>query len=293
MDHDADLVGSFGAIADPPRDSGGDTVEQPSFFDTLGSAGFGAAHAHPDLEIDRSGPEAKAFFEALESASNEPIDRAKMLERCLKVQEHERLRIGQDLHDSTGQLLVSLQLTIAYLRHLDEGQGHDTVFDEISATIRRIDHEIRTIAYLNYPAELASGGLVGALRSLANGFGERTGLHVRFRLMCRRELAAGPAAMALLRVAQEAMVNIYRHASATSVCISLTERKEVLELSIQDDGKGMRHEDSDQPFQGVGLHGMRHRIESLGGQFVIPKVEIGSRVRAMLPIGQFDRSIAA
>lgn len=293
MDHEADFVRPFETIFGPAPDSGGGLVDQPSLFDTSDFDSTVSDLARQDACVDRTGPEAKAFFEALEFSSNELIDRTKLLERCLKVQEQERLRIGQELHDSTGQLLVSLQLTIAYLRHLDEGQGHDAIFDEISSTIRRIDHEIRTIAYLNYPTELSSGGLVGALRSLANGFGERTGIHVRFRLMCGRELAAGPAAMALLRVAQEALVNIYRHADASSVCISLIERKEFLELSVQDDGKGMGRDHRHQLVQGVGLHGMRHRIESLGGQFSLPKVEIGSRVRASIPINRFDQSIAA
>jgi signal transduction histidine kinase len=293
MGFDADLDGPFEASMGSNTNPSAGDPEQANFFETLESSASGLSVAPGRNWIDRCGPEARAFFDALVAASLESDQPNDLLDRCLQVQEHERLRIGQELHDSTGQLLVSLKLSVAYLRHLDEGQGHEAVFDEIGDTLRRIDHEIRTIAYMNYPAELDSDGLVGALRALARGFGARTGIRVRFTGICNHALDGGLGATALLRVAQEALVNVYRHARATSVSISLARRKDNLELKIEDDGRGISRDDNGDVFQGVGLHGMRHRIEGLGGRFSLPRLDQGTRICATVPLRHFGQPLAA
>ena len=224
MGFDAGLDGPFEVSPGSNTGPAAGGPEQPNFFDTLESSASGLPIAPGHDWVDRCGPEARAFFDALVAASLRSDRPDDLLDRCLQVQEHERSRIGQELHDSTGQLLVSLKLNVAYLRHLDEGHGHEAVFDEISETLRRIDQEIRTIAYVNCPAELESDGLVGALRALARGFGTRTGIRVRFTGICNLDSDGGIGATALLRVAQEALVNVYRHARATSVSISLARR---------------------------------------------------------------------
>ena len=293
MGFDADLVGPFEAITGPLAGPAADNPEQHDFFDRLESSEVCHLAAQGRTWIDRCGPESRRFFDTLVAGSSESDQPNDLLDRCLQVQEHERLRIGQELHDSTGQLLVSLKLSVAYLRHLEEGHGHDALFDEISDTLRRIDHEIRTIAYVNYPAELASGGLVGALRALGRGFGDRTGIRVRFTGICNLAVDGGIGATALLRVAQEALVNVYRHAKATTVSISLARRKDNVELKIEDDGRGISRDGNGDIFQGVGLHGMRHRIEGLGGRFTLPKLDHGTRICATVPLRHFGQPIAA
>src|SRR6478735_2509037 len=70
----------------------------------------------------------------------------------LRIHEYERQRMGQELHDSTGQLVVSLLLSLARLKRVEEDLGQGSIIDEIQETVRRIDKEIRSLAFLHYPA---------------------------------------------------------------------------------------------------------------------------------------------
>ena len=207
------------------------------------------------------------------------------LEHRLMAQDYEGLRMGRELHDSTGQLLLSLRLSIAHLRRAREGDEPDEIFEEINETVRQIDQEIRAFSFLHYPAELGKGGLIAALARLARGFGERTGLQIVFKAIGDQAIANRAASIALLRVAQEALMNVHRHAHAGVVRMSLVEREDRLELSVQDDGQGIPPPESRAVSNGVGLRGMRHRVERLGGHFSIRRLKHGTKLVASLGIG--------
>jgi signal transduction histidine kinase len=208
------------------------------------------------------------------------------LEHRLMAQEYEGLRMGRELHDSTGQLLLALRLSVAHLRAAHEAGKSDDILDDITETVRQIDQEIRAFSYLHYPAELGRGGLIGALETLTRGFGDRTGLKIVFNANCDQSIGNSAASVALLRVAQEALMNVHRHAKAQLVRLSLVEQDDLLELSIQDDGRGMPPQETLAVAKGVGLKGMRHRIERLGGQFSIRRLSHGTKLVARLAFGR-------
>jgi signal transduction histidine kinase len=208
------------------------------------------------------------------------------LEHRLVAQEYEGLRMGRELHDSTAQLLLSLRLSVAHLKTVCATSESEEILEEIGETVRQIDQEIRAFSYLHYPAELGQGGLIGALNTLARGFGDRTGLKIVFKAVCDRTLANGSASVALLRVAQEALMNVHRHARAGLVRMSLVEHGGTLELSVQDDGQGMPPAISDGVSTGLGLQGMRHRVERLGGHFLVRRLKRGTKIVANLSIGR-------
>ena len=207
-----------------------------------------------------------------------------MFDEVLKARDQERRRIGQELHDSAGQLLVSLQLSIGQLRHVHEASELDVMLDEIRDTVRQIDTEIRSLSFLNVPAELGTHGLSSALRMLASGFSRRTGICIDFDCAADVPAGAGPTSTALLRVAQEALVNIHRHSHATAARIELRKAAGFLKLMISDNGVGMPTAAGLEESAGVGIRGMRFRVEQLGGRFEIKKVKRGSRIAAWLPV---------
>src|SRR4029453_13817475 len=85
-----------------------------------------------------------------------PIKTSEGLDERLRIHEYERQRLGQELHDSAGQLLVSLQLSIAHLAATREAAEHDRVIDEIRETVGEIDREIRSLAFLHYQPDVSS-----------------------------------------------------------------------------------------------------------------------------------------
>ncbi len=258
MDHDADLCGSLGAIAPFVSDQCVEAAETVAFFRV-------AAPSKPPYAVPAA-------------AAASPLS----LDSYVEGQENERLRMSRELHDSTSQLLLALRLSVAHLRHERDTGNMEEILSEIDDTARQIDQEIRTFSFLNYPVELGNYGLIGALETLAKGFGMRTGIHIGFRNGCKQP-CFGRLAFALLRVAQEALMNVHRHAHATAVRVTLLEHDGVLELSVRDDGRGMPPADHHAVVNGVGLQGMRHRIERLGGRFSIRRLKQGTKLVASAP----------
>ena len=212
------------------------------------------------------------------------LETQESLDDLLQIHEYERRRLGQELHDSTGQLVISLMLSLARLRRIEEVRGDGGLIDDIQEIVGQIDKEIRCLAFMNCPAELADRSLSGSVESLAVGFGKRTGLQISFRCRGGSISAAEADSLALLRVTQEALVNVHRHSHAKSAKVELNQRADKLELRISDDGIGMSAGISADDSHGIGVQGMRHRIEARGGKFEIRSLKRGTMVCATIPI---------
>lgn len=205
-------------------------------------------------------------------------------DELLRIHEYERQRMGQELHDSAGQLLVSLQLSVAHLRQVEKDNGHQDLIEEIQGTIRQIDQQIRALAFLHYPAELHDRGLGLALQSLTLGFGRRTGILTTFKATGNFAAINDASATALLRVAQEALVNVHRHARASNADVVIKRLRHSIELNISDDGVGLPAGMEPGKSRGIGLQGMRHRIERIGGSMEFMQLSPGTRITATIPI---------
>lgn len=232
------------------------------------------------------GSDERNFFEGSAcTADMSPGERDRFMEGCLKVQEDERLRLGRELHDSTGQLLLALRLNLARLKRAHGTAVEDELIAEIENTASQIDQEIRSFAFLHYPAEILRDGLSETLRYLVRGFAARTGLKVSFASLGDDTEIRGSSANALLRVAQEALMNVHRHARASHVRVALTLRDRQLTLVVRDDGIGLPPTHDATNSQGVGLPGMRHRVERLGGHFAVKRMKHGTKLIASAPLG--------
>jgi signal transduction histidine kinase/PAS domain-containing protein len=190
--------------------------------------------------------------------------------RLADVQESERRDIARDLHDEAGQALVSLRLGLRLMeRQMEEGQN---VSGRVSELVQRTDAVIdglhRLAADLR-PASLDHLGLEAALRQYAESAVSATGPVVRFKA---RGFAGGrpDAAVetALYRIAQEAMVNVLRHADATRVDVLVQMSGSQVRLIVEDDGVGFEP-DLLRSDEHIGLVGMRERAEALGGSLLI------------------------
>jgi two-component system NarL family sensor kinase len=187
----------------------------------------------------------------------------------LHAQGRERRRIARELHDSTSQLLVALQLDLAKLRKGADGAGGwSSVVDDCTTTLSLAQRELRTLSFIYHPPSLEDGGFVAAMRQLAEGFAARTGLSIRVRSNSPVE-CSGLVEEPLYRVVQEALANIHRHARATDVDLLLEMRRRFIHLVIKDNGIGLYAAHEAPWAAGVGMAAMRERMIEIGGRLTI------------------------
>jgi PAS domain S-box-containing protein len=211
--------------------------------------------------------------------------------RLMHAQDDERRRIAQMLHETTAQDLAALKMHLARLNrtasHLSE-PDRSALTESISLAEQSM-REIRTLSYLLHPPFLDEAGLLSALRWYAVGFAERSGIKVDLELPESFERLPLDTETALFRIVQESLTNIHRHARSETARIRLQRRIDVLVLEVEDRGHGIPnasrgHITSGEGVVGVGIAGMRERIEQLGGLLELISGDRGTTVRARLPL---------
>jgi signal transduction histidine kinase len=138
--------------------------------------------------------------------------------------------------------------------------------------------------------QLEHDGLDATLRRYAEGFAQRTGLPVTMSLRGGIDALSMEMQRSILRIVQEALANVHRHASASRVLIKLRFVGNGLHLIIRDDGNGvkgttMQVGTAAAPL-GVGIQGMRERLRQLGGRLEIKSGTGGTEVHASIPLRQ-------
>jgi signal transduction histidine kinase len=211
----------------------------------------------------------------------------KATEQLLSAQEVERERIAVELHDSTGQHLAALGLGLARLqRSVGAHYAFQGVLNDMEASLQEAHREIRILSYLLRTPSLLDGGLESTVCRFVKGFGVRTGLQASCKTGGYVDATGPEVQHAALRVIQEALTNVHRHAKATSVNVELANLDDVLTVRIQDDGTGiesLRNGDLEEVPLGVGIAGMRARVEQLGGRLDIRCDGVGTVVTAAIP----------
>ena len=209
-------------------------------------------------------------------------------ERLLTVQDEERQQIARELHDSTMQHLTAIGLIMMSLKaRVAADAKARRLTDDIEGSLGEASRELRTFTYLLSPPELEMDGLRSTLRRFVDGFARRTGLKTRLSVSRRVDELPMAVQRSLLRVVQEALANVHRHASATEVDITLKEAADRIHLKISDNGKGIKglshRETNVAPRAGVGLPGMAARLRKLGGELRIRTGPTGTTLYGVFP----------
>ena len=188
-----------------------------------------------------------------------------------RAQEAERRRVARELHDGVTQLLLAARFRLDAVQRSMAGlePASQRRVREAAATLQRALDEARRISHALRPRELDDIGLVAAVTGLLAEFRARTGIDVQWRKT--PHLPVPPLlAETFYRIAQEALTNIERHASARRVWLTLGRHGSTLRLTIADDGHGVRR-DGIRASTGLGLLHMRERAEGLGGSLLVAK----------------------
>jgi PAS domain S-box-containing protein len=206
--------------------------------------------------------------------------------RLLRTQDEERRHIARELHDSAGQTLAALGMSIAQLSA--EAKPNPTLakcVENAEGLVKHLSEELRTTSYLLHPPLLEEAGLSSALRWYVQGLAERSGLNIELKLPDNFARLPDDVELLIFRLVQEGLTNIHRHSGSKTAVIRVAREGDLISLEIQDQGKGIsrkRLAEIQSQGAGVGITGMRERIRQFSGELTIDSNSLGTTIRTTL-----------
>lgn len=203
---------------------------------------------------------------------------------ALAAQEEERLRISRELHDEVGQALTVALLSLR--RVADEAPDRMRApLEEATGAVRSALEDVRRVARRLRPGVLEDLGLKSALVAVATDLEAGTGVTVHRRFTPGLRSLGADRDLVVYRVAQEALTNVARHASAREVELSLTRQGEMVVLRIADDGRGIAPDAT-----GTGLTGMRERARLASADLTVQTGAGGRGTEIVLRVPRESRN---
>ena len=212
--------------------------------------------------------------------------------RLMTLRDEERRRIARDLHDTTGQTLAAIKMTLALMQESgSNGAAFPQLMNDLHALADEALQEIRTTSYLLHPPLLDEAGIASATQWFVEGFAKRSGIQVECEVATLGERLEPNCELALFRVLQESLTNVHRYSGASIAKVRLWVGNEGLRFEVSDNGGGIAEERLQQVQGtgrggGVGIAGMRERVRELEGQLEIRSGKTGTTVSVTLPISK-------
>jgi PAS domain S-box-containing protein len=247
-----------------------------------------------NLELESRVEKRTAQLQAANQALDESHKRLQALsQRLVEVQEEERRAIARELHDRVGQSLAALNLNLTIINNQLSSLVNDQVNARLSDSLDLVADLIslvRDVMSNLRPAVLDDYGLEAALQTNLESLKSRYGISITFEKTQSRIPRLGSSIeMTLLRIAQEALLNVVRHAQAEQVTLSLQMAEQAIHLTVRDDGIGIQ---SWQTANRPGSHGltiMRERAEAVGGNLNVSSTAgQGTQIEVSIPYQQQD-----
>ena len=217
------------------------------------------------------------------------------MKRLMKAQDEERRRIARELHDSAGQTLTVLGLSLAELVERAQVIAPELAKEgkEIEEVVQQLHREIRTTSYLLHPPLLDECGLASALNMYIQGLAERSPIVITLDVAANVGRLPSDMELAIFRLVQECLTNIYRHSGSKTALIRLTRDHESVRIEVQDNGRGIPPErllDIESHGSGIGIRGIRERLRQFHGEMKIESNGSGTSVTVSIPMPKEARS---
>jgi PAS domain S-box-containing protein len=240
-----------------------------------------------DLEI-----QVRSRTQELEQRNQEILQQSEQLRelsnRLLQIQDDERRHIARELHDSAGQIITALGMSLASMtQHAAKNPMLGKTIDDAQNLIQQLSKEIRTTSYLLHPPLLDESGLSEAIRWYLQGLEERSDLVVNLDIDEGFGRLPSEIELAVFRIVQECFTNIHRHSGSKTASLRLSRHAEAVALEIQDEGTGMPAEKLNgihAQRSGVGIAGMRERVRHFKGVINIRSNDGGTKISVTLPV---------
>jgi signal transduction histidine kinase len=200
------------------------------------------------------------------------------------VREQERIAIAREIHDDMGSTLTAIKLDIAWLGSrlnnnpvlAEKAKSIEAMVDKCTSAAGNISRSLR-------PSVLDTFGIIAAVEMEADEFEQRTHISCIFESRDEGPSVRPDISIALFRILQEALNNIIKHAHASEVAVNIHNLKEGINLTVQDNGRGLTETDRAKP-RSFGLRGIHERVEYLGGDVRIDSDSgSGTRLSVYLP----------
>ena len=208
--------------------------------------------------------------------------------RLITTQDEERRRIARELHDGLGQELTATKIILHEMLEQEGSNGsQEASIREVSGMIDAMLLQIRNISYLLHPPLLDEIGLRSALGWFLDGLTKRGGIETSLETQPVDFPRLAPEVeTALFRIIQEALTNVFRHARAQKVWVTLAEGKKEIVVTVRDDGVGVLEHSAQLRAgnTGVGIASMKQRAKELGGEMRIRNASPGTIVELVIPI---------
>src|SRR5207302_2372293 len=202
-----------------------------------------------------------------------------------------RRKLARDLHDSTGQTLAALKISVLSLEANGKQDPSTMVLvSEVAALADQAIGEIRTMSYLLHPPLLDEVGFACAAEWYVECFAKRSGIDVRAEIPSSKgRRLPRDVEIALFRVLQESLTNVHRHSGASEASVHFQHNADAVILEIRDFGKGISPEHlrllhGPTAGSGVGFAGMRERMHELNGTLQVKSDAFGTSMRATVPL---------
>jgi PAS domain S-box-containing protein len=209
--------------------------------------------------------------------------------RLMRAQDEERRHVARELHDSAGQTLTVLGMSLAQLVRRAEVAAPELALEgkAIETIVQQLHREIRTTSYLLHPPLLDESGLASALAWYVEGLVARSPLDIKLEIAGDLGRLPSDIELAIFRVVQECLTNIYRHSSSKTALIKIGREAENVRAEVRDQGKGILPErmlEIQSHGSGVGIRGIRERIRLFHGEMKIESNASGTSVIVSIPI---------
>lgn len=231
-------------------------------------------------------------------------DLRRLWRQMIQGRDEERRRMARELHESAGQSLAALKMSLSRLsealpknKKLARTLWRSSVELADAAVL-----EVRTVTYLMHPPLLDEAGLAPALRWYARGFAERSKIVVTVDILDDFGRASQEVETTVFRVVQEALTNVHRYSGSKTARIRVWREDGRLFAEVKDEGCGLAvvgQRSGSQAPPGVGIAGMRERVQQLNGAFQLESMPgRGTIVRVTLPLNasahdaSFDEDVA-
>lgn len=232
------------------------------------------------------------FLQDITEQARTEEDLRRLPQQLIRARDDERRHMARELHESAGQSLAALKMTLGRLKE-SLPENSDLAHELLHSSMEIADgaiREVRTVSYLMHPPLLDEAGLGPALRWYVKGFTERSGIGVELEIPENFGRASQEIETTVFRIVQEALTNVHRYSGSRTAKICVVRQNGQIRAEVWDEGCGLAMPGLTGIWHGppgVGILGMRERVKQLNGVFEMESAPgAGTTVRAILPTVQ-------